>query len=274
MTVDCQWIENNLEALMCDRLNEEESRVAREHIENCVSCRKETEALNAVDPLIKSYFSRELEIARRPRVAHRARVFGFSGATAAAVIVLLLVLTRTGQTPVLPPTPVTPPNVTAIASGQEPSKPIKADEPAEQGRAKPNPEPSAPGDRTPPAAVSSNAPDFLVSDPAGYSHALEEYRGHIVVIGVWNRDQGKAIANIERLYKAYGANPKFRFLGVANDRQPKPANTTFPILYNDGSKLFGAQPGDFVLLNETGTVELRGSLTKNYDNLAIALQRK
>ena len=44
MTVDCQWIEKNLEALSCDRLNEEEVRLAKAHIEACESCRTEAQA--------------------------------------------------------------------------------------------------------------------------------------------------------------------------------------------------------------------------------------
>src|SRR5689334_1158298 len=102
MTVDCQWIEKNLEALQCDRLDQEESRLAKAHIETCLSCQKELQALNAIDPVIQNYFRRELAIARRPRAIQRGRVLGLSGAAAAAVIVLLLVLTRTGQSPLIP----------------------------------------------------------------------------------------------------------------------------------------------------------------------------
>src|SRR5437773_2193333 len=98
MTVDCQWVEKNLEALFSDGLSEEENRLARAHIENCVSCRKETQALIAIDPLIKTYFRRQLGIARRPRVARRARVLTLGGAAAAVLVVLLLLLVRMPQT--------------------------------------------------------------------------------------------------------------------------------------------------------------------------------
>ena len=63
MTVDCKWVEKNLEALFCDRLNPEQDQLARRHIDSCVSCRNEVQALNAIDPLIKNHFRRELEIA-------------------------------------------------------------------------------------------------------------------------------------------------------------------------------------------------------------------
>jgi len=57
-----------------------------------------------------------------------------------------------------------------------------------------------------------------------------------------------------------------------SERQPKPTNTTFPLAYNQGSRLFEAAPGDFVLVNETGSVQLRGSLVKDFDKLQKALK--
>ena len=275
MNVNCQWIEKNLEALFCGTLTDEEGRLARAHIENCTSCREETQALNAIDPLIKKYFRRELEIARRPRFVHRGRIFGLSGAAVAAVVVLLLLLIRTSEpNPVIPSVAVAP-TVTPTPEINTPA-PIKQNEPAEVQRAKPSPGPSAPLDRQPRrvAPIGPDAPEFRITDPAGYSHTLDEYRGRIVVIAVWNRKQAEPISNIERLYKAFAANPKVRFLGVSNDYQPKPANTTFPVVYNDGSKLLGAKPGEFVLLDENGSIELRGSLSKDFDSLTKVLNGK
>jgi hypothetical protein len=273
MIADCKWIEENLEALQCDRLSQEESLLAKAHIENCASCKRELQALNAIDPVIKNYFQRELQIARQPRAIHKGRVFGFSGAAAAVVIVLLLVLTRNAQVPIQT-TLETPRSVQEIASAPQPAKPVKAEDAALDPRTKPTPDPSPAADRRPPAAATNNAPDFLVSDPAGYSHSLEEYRGRVVLLAVWAREQTQTIANIERLYKMHGANSKIRFLGVTNERKAKPANTTFPVLYNEGSKLLGAQAGDFVLLNENGAVELRGSLVKDFERLSKALIAK
>jgi len=63
-------------------------------------------------------------------------------------------------------------------------------------------------------------------------------------------------------------------LAVSIDQSAKPANTTFPILYNQGSKLFGAQAGDFVVLDQNGTVELRGSLVKDFDDLVRTLRAR
>jgi hypothetical protein len=275
MNVNCQWIETNLEALFCDTLTEDENRLARAHIETCPACLKEAQALNAIDPLIKTYFRRELEIARHPRFLHKGRVFGIGGVAGAAIVVLLLVMVRTPQpTPLLPSVAVTP-TAAPVASANTPS-PIKENDSEEVQRAKPSPETSTPADTRPRpvSVIGPNAPEFLVTDPAGYSHTLDEYRGHVLVIGVWNRKQPDSIANIERLYKANADNPKLRFLGVSADSRAKPPNTTFPVVYNEGSKILGAKPGEFVLVDENGAVELRGSLVREFDSLTQALRRK
>jgi DNA segregation ATPase FtsK/SpoIIIE-like protein len=154
------------------------------------------------------------------------------------------------------------PSKTTDATTVERSKPIE----------------SAPSDRPQiPRAVATpveNAPDFLVSDPAGYSRTLDDYRGYVLLIGILNSNQPDSTANLERIYKSFNSNAKFRFLGVATNRQTKPVNTTFPIAYNRGSKLFGAAPGDFVLLDQAGSIQLRGSLVKDFDNLQNALRQK
>jgi hypothetical protein len=275
MNVDCQWIEKNLEALFCDGLSEGDDRLARAHIDACASCRSQVQALRAIDPLIKSHFRHELEIARRPRLLHKGRVLGLTGAAAAVVALSLLLVMRTPSlnSPVALPG-VLPPSAAPTVSVETPA-PIKTEEQPEPIRAKPSAAPAASPDRqapTPPP-VTSDATDFLVTDPAGYSHSIGDYRGHMVVIGVWKSDQTETVSNLERLYKANAANTNLRLLAVSTDRSPKPANTTFPIVYNQGSKLFGAQPGEFVVLDENGVIELRGSLVKNFDTLTKVLRR-
>jgi hypothetical protein len=275
MTVDCRWVESNLEALFAERLSEEESRRVRGHIETCVPCRREAQALDAIDPLIRRHFKRQMQVARRPRVVHKSRVFGLSGAAAAVVALLLVVLLQTPPAPVA--TPGAGPESGGIASSAPVTPKVKADDESEIKRLRPEPPaPAAPADRRPqaPLPVTSNSPEFLVADPAGYAHGVEEYRGRTVLIGVWEPNQNEAIANLERIYKANSANAQFRLLGVSREMRPKPANTTFPIFYNQGSKLFGATAGEFVLLDENGAVQRRGSLVKDFEDLSKALQVK
>src|SRR5262245_38369123 len=148
MTADCQWVEKNLEALFCDRLSEEEGHRLREHIESCVACGKEVQALNAVDPLIKSYFQRELRAAGRPAVVHKGRVLGVSSLAGAAAVAVLLLLARTPQPPP-PAAPVAISESSAPVQAVVPAPPVKIDqfglpvlaldEPVEVKRMKPEP---------------------------------------------------------------------------------------------------------------------------------------
>jgi hypothetical protein len=274
--MDCRWIEDNLEALFCDRLDPQQSQQAQAHIEGCSACRREVQAFNAIDPVIKNYFQGELKRARQPRRVHAGRLFGLSAATLSLATVILFLVLRVPQiSPVLPSVPVAsqPP----AAANVEPAAEIKNTDstPAIVERAKPAGDRTKPADRLPAAkaAVSRNAPEFLVNDPAGYSRNLEDFRGHIVVMGLWSGAPAEAIANLERLYKTYGSNARFRFVGVSNQSLAKPANATFPVFYNQGSRVLGAQPGEFVLLDENGGVALRGSLVKDFEELQRFLQK-
>jgi hypothetical protein len=270
---DCQWVEKNLEAIFCETLTPELNQRARQHINSCDSCREELEALTTVDSLVRRNFRRDLQTAQSPRVMNRTRVLGLSSAALATVAVLLFVVVRASQTDPGFPTIPTPGIPAPTASADLPA-PVDTDAPSDVERAKPTAAPdresgNVAGLATP---ASENGPDFLVIDPAGYSHTVDEYRGHIVVIGVWSNDQPQPTSNLERLYKAHASNTRIRFVGVSNDSQRRPANTTFPVAYNQGSKIFGARVGEFVLLNEAGTIQLRGSLTNDFDSLRRALQ--
>src|SRR5204863_7791393 len=145
----------------------------------------------------------------------------------------------------------------APASSPEVAPIVKSTEGADVERAKPVE--SAQPDRTSiPRGVQgpeNNGPDFLVTDPAGYQRTLADYRGHLLVMGVVNAGQPDVASNLESLYKTFGPNPKLRFIGISSDRQARVANTTFPVAYNQGSKLLGAQPGEFVLLDEAGMIQ-------------------
>jgi hypothetical protein len=274
-SLNCEWIENNLEALFCDRLEPEQHRLVQAHLESCASCRREVEGLNAIDPLVKKHFQRELRMARQPRVVHAGRVFGLSAAGVALAAVLAFVGLRASQIK----SPATPTQSVAATSAPVEETPVPA--PPK------NPDTStAPVARTKPLdriekapdqifralpPKSENAPEFLLMDLTGYTRRIEDFRGHIALIAVWSSASSEAISNFEKLYKAHGSQAKFRFVGVSNERLAKPANTTFPVFYNQGSKLFGLRPGEFVLLDEKGDVALQGSLVKDFDKLSHGL---
>jgi hypothetical protein len=274
MTVDCRWVEKNLEGLFCDQLSSEENRAARTHIENCTSCRTEVDALHAIDPLIRNYFRRQLAAATRTHAVPTRRMLVIRVAAVAAVALLLVVLLRTPQiTTVLAPVEPAVEDMPVVSAEMPP--PVKAETQPDVIRAKPSAGPGA-ADRRPvvPAPITATAPDFLVSDPAGYAHTLEEYRGQVVIVGVWSSDQPEAAEAMERLYKAHAANPKVRLIGVSHLQEVRPAGMTFPVLYNRGSRLLGAEPGEFVVVSEDGIVELRGSLVKDFDSLRSALENR
>ena len=277
MKIDCQWIENNLEALFSGTLNLEDQGRAQHHIENCGPCAEEVAALRSIDPLVKRYFQGELDRARRasPRTIARGRLVAMSSAALIAGCVLLFVALRTTQPDSANP-PVVPSQAVNSPQPQEAAPSVESTGEAEIKRAKPADGASIAVVQTPRAAASAdkNAPDFMVVDPAGYARTLADYRGYIFVVEILKRDQVDAVSDFERLYKEFSSNPKFRFLAVSDDRPLRPANTTFPIAYNRGSKLLGAVPGDFVLLNEAGTIQLRGSLVKDFDKLELALQQR
>ena len=135
MNIDCQWISKNLEALFCNGLAPEEDRLARTHIESCPGCKEEVAALTAIDPLIKSYFQRELSLAgrRRSPSAFPRRVLGLTAAGVAVAAILFALVPRAPET-----TPIAqPPAPIAQTAPVEPA-PNKA-EGATSERAKPSP---------------------------------------------------------------------------------------------------------------------------------------
>src|SRR5947207_14122672 len=101
MNLDCQWVENNLEAIFSGDIAEDENRLARAHIQSCGVCRKEVQALIAIDPLIKKYFHAQL--AKAVRAGHapvrgitRSR-WSLQVAAVALVALFLVVLLRSPQ---------------------------------------------------------------------------------------------------------------------------------------------------------------------------------
>src|SRR5262245_12776194 len=117
MKIDCQWVENHLEAIFCDNLGEDENRQARAHIESCIKCRNEVQALLASDPVIKKYFRTQLTQAVRAGDAPARGVRGLRWTVPAAAVALVAVVlfafvrspqTNTVEAPVAVQTAVSP----------------------------------------------------------------------------------------------------------------------------------------------------------------------
>ena len=169
-----------------------------------------------------------------------------------------------------------PPVVATSTEAPVPAVP-KLSTSAPQERAKP--QPAAPDPAIPnvanavaPAAADDTRPDFLVTDAAGYSRTLKDYRGYILIFGVWNGKQPRTVASLERVYQTFGPNTKLRILGVANEHQLKPPTATFPIVYNQGSTLLGAKESEFLIVEAGGTVRARGSLLQDPDQVVATIQ--
>jgi len=235
-----------------------------------------------IDPLVKRLFQSDLNrslgerpLPRLPRRVPTPALVGLSSAALIAASVLLFFTLRVPQQNAVVHTDTVAEQV-APASSPEAAPVVKNPDGTGVERAKPVE--SAPPDRAPTAPVATvpdnNTPDFLVNDPAGYSRTLGDYRGHVLVIGVLNAGQPDIASNLENLYKTFGSDSKFRFIGISNDRQARLVNTTFPVAYNQGSKLLGAQPGEFVLLDEAGMIQLRGSLVRDFETLRRSLQER
>jgi len=237
----------------------------------CLPCRQKVEGLHRIDPLIKNLFQANLAIARMPRPRRSPALVGGVAAAAATAVILAVVF----LTPQKVSGPLATPTMTSSAP-EQPSIPKAPDSPALIERAKP--EDTAKDLRRPPVVVSpatvpdKKTPEFLVTDPAGYSRTLTDYRNYVLVFGVWHPTQPRAVANLEKIYKALGTNTKLRIVGVADVRTPKPANTTFPLAYNQNSSLLGAKVGEFYVVDAKGTVRMRGSLLQDTNSLLKSLK--
>jgi len=153
---------------------------------------------------------------------------------------------------------------------------VKVDGEAAAMRAKPDaPDPKSPGIKpSPEPAITDNSPAFLVTDPAGYSRTLEDYRGRVLLIGVWSADQPEAAENIQRLYETFGSRKELRILGVTSHTQERPAGMTFPTAFNNGSRLLETRSPGFVVVDKEGNVQMRGSLVGDANALTTKVRAK
>jgi hypothetical protein len=277
MKVDCQWFTANIEAFFCDGLDTQQLQLASEHLRTCLSCRSEVQSLRDLDPMVKQVL--EFRMAKAVAGANAPRrslgfQLGLAGAAAALVgILLFTVYVRRFEGP----GSILPPSQTAVQSPESPSiNDGKTEAIAPDARTKPDaPDPKLTG-ITPglEPAIPNNAPAFLVTDPAGYSKNLEDYRGRVLLIGVWSADQPEAAQNIQKLYQAFGSRKGVRILGVTSRSQARPAGMTFPLVFNSGSRLLDARSSDYVIVDKDGTVQMRGSLLEDSNSLTPKIKAK
>jgi hypothetical protein len=258
---NCDRFRSKLEAYFCDTLADEDLRFGQTHLEACAECSREVESLKSVDPLVRAVLQRRHMLARmaarantRPRVLKlglaavglAVAVFGLSVGT--------VLLRETPPPPVvvhpLPPVPVDT-DVRKDAVDQEIPGLLK---PKDGKPAEPAPQPYL-------DSAQVDGPDFAITDAAGYTRTLENYRGRVVLFGVLSPEQKAAVSNLQQIYDDFGSNPGIRVFAVARRREDKLNSATLPTHFNNGSKLLGVQEGQFLLIDAAGKTRLEGSLT-------------
>jgi hypothetical protein len=278
MRIDCGWVSSKLENYFTDQLDAEQARLLAQHLESCEACNREIQSLHSVDDVVRQLFRRRLSVAQSSQRARRRVVLplALSGAgLALASILMFAVWTHQRGAPATTPIAIVPPPAPqAIQQASEATPPDEPKTPPanQTDRTKPALTNPVPSNRRPDVPVSPDAPAFAVTDPAGYSRTLDDYRGSIVLFGRWSAKQPETAKNLERLYQAFGGNARIRLFGVPSRREDRLTGTSFPNMFNNGSQLLGARNGQFVLVDATGKTRLRGSLTGDGESLVTQVR--
>jgi len=278
MKVDCQWFNTNLEAYFCDSLDAQQLQLVADHLKTCLSCRSEVQAIRDVDPMVKQLLeyrmTRAMAAAHAPRRSGRRIGFqlGLFGTAAALAGILVFAVFLNPRGPAGP----VPANQTALQDTAASDADAKTDSAVPTTRAKTDvPDLKAPEIKpVPEPAITDNAPAFLVSDPAGYTRSLEDFRGHVLLIGVWSADQPEAAQSIQRLYQAFGNRKEVRILGVTGRNVERPVGMTFPMAFNNGSRILETRSSNFVVVDKEGNVQMRGSLAGDSNALTTKIRAK
>ena len=261
MNNDCQWTESKTESYFTDTLSAEDLQRFQTHLATCAACARSVQSFQDIDMLVRGVFQHRVGVAMRAaQINTRPRVFKIALAgigLAAAVLLLTLGTTFLQQEPAPPTALQTPPAPPALQNE------VKKDNAVETSGKYAKPELGTP---TRPALDASldanapNAPEFAVTDAAGYTATLDTYKGRALVFGVIARDQKPGIAGLQQIYNALNANRGIHIIGVSRTEE-NIDGVTFPIVYNHGSKLLGVPDGQFLLLDASGARVLQGSLT-------------
>ena len=277
MKVDCQWFGTKSEAYFCETLGDEDLRLAAEHLNTCLTCRREVQALNDIDPIVRQLFDHRMAKAEAAARAPGRSVgfrLGLAGAALAMTAALaFVILTRQ-------PSPQTALKSPSNASDSDASASVAENTKSENltpiDRSKPDAPIAKPPDsiRSSEPAIPDNAPEFLVNTPEGYSTTLQDYKGRVLVMGVWSSDQTEAVQNLQKLYQAFGTRRDVRILGASTRNQDRPAGTTFPIVFNNGSRLLETRTSNFVIVDKEGNVQMRDSLVGDSNVLVTKVRAR
>jgi hypothetical protein len=260
---NCEWLNSKLEAYFCDDLAGDELRRFQAHLSSCAECREVVDSYNRIGSMVRGVLQQRLAIAQM--AAHhnggsRVVKLALAGAgTLAAVLVLLVVGMRPTQETPVPPVAVQPPPISSPlepdeikkSSGQEEN--INLGKPLDGTPVQPAPQPHLDD-------ALANGPEFEIMTAAGQTLTRENFRGRVLLFGVVSPDQKTAVSNFEQIYEAFGSNGGVAIFGVPRHRDDEFRGAKFPLLFNNGSRLLGAGEGDFRLLDATGKIKLEGSL--------------
>ena len=261
MTDDCKLVESRLENFLTDQTDAETRGRIEQHLEACKDCRDEVAGYEEVDRRIAVYFDRQVAIAHGGGTQVPVRVGTFATASVmagVALVALVLWLPGTSDQPTDAGPTVSESPATVGAVVDEVAK--ATDLPAAT-RAKPATESGA---RTPSETAAAGAEirvslNFSVTDTAGYSYALSDFAGSVIVMAVFD-DRSPGAPAFQEAYEAFGATQDLRFLGVTLTVGSQPDEITFPVMLNRGSSLMDTPAGEFVVLTAEGNVHSRGSL--------------
>ena len=277
MKVDCRWFGINLEAYFCETLGADDLRLAAEHLNTCPNCRKEVQALNDIDPLVKQLVEFRMAKAEAAPLAPRRSIgfqLGLAGAALAMTAALaFLFITRQAGSPSVQQLPST----AAVANPDSPAaETTKIEDATPTFRAKPDAPVTRPTELKTgiEPVIPENAPEFLVINPEGYSTNLQEYKGRVLLVGVWSSDQPEAVQNLQKLYQAFGTRREVRILGASTRSLDRPAGTTFPMVFNNGSRLLETRTSHFVIVDKEGKVQMRDSLVGDSAALVARVKAK
>ncbi len=263
MSNDCQWVESRLEDYLSDSAGSDvDSRIAS-HLKGCESCRTEVEGYGEIDKRLRAYF--EHQLARAEIGAHLSlRPMRLASAIAGVAAIAIALWLGIG---IVNPNGAPAPREAALSGPAFDGPVLKAADETDILRAKPA-EPAVVPDAGIPTTDLDTvdggsleaARDFYVTDTAGYSRTLADYSGSILVLGVFESSGHDAF---EEAHLAYGADARFRFVGVSLNSDIRRTNTafptTFPMMSNGNSLLLGTPAGAFTVVGPDGTIQRRGT---------------